>query len=303
LNQDAALTGKRRLSHIRAVLAGMILVNFAIAGVKLFYGLATASTAMQAAGFDSLFDAAGSVIGLIGIALAHRPADDSHPYGHAKMETIVSAIIGLLLLTAAIRIGADAMEGLSGKANPVVVTPLSFAVMALTLLANIAAALYERRAGKRTGSDILGADAKHMLSDALVAIGVIIGLAFTANGFAMADSIAALAVSLIILYTALTVFQQAANTLSDKKRIPLDDVRRIACAQKGVEECHRIRTRGTPSEIYVDFHILVAPHMTVHQAHSIAARIENDLKAQFPAIVDVTTHIEPDEECERLEGR
>ena len=139
------------------------------------------------------------------------------------------------------------------------VTPVSFIVMVGTLAVNIEVTTYERRCAKRLKSEVLAADANHTLSDALVSIGVIVGLAAVALGFPMADPIMALVVTVAILATAYDVFKHALATLSDHARIPDKDVQAVAMGVPGVQDAHHIRTRGTEGEVYADLHVLVAP--------------------------------------------
>ena len=98
-----------RMRSIRRVLWVILVLNLAVAAAKYVYGLMSGSASMQADGIHSVFDSAGNVVGLVGIALAARPADDSHPYGHAKFETYASLVIGVLLLLAAFEVGSSAV--------------------------------------------------------------------------------------------------------------------------------------------------------------------------------------------------
>lgn len=290
---------QHRARQIRNVLIAIMALNLSVAVAKFGYGMLSHSAAMQAAGIDSFFDGAGNVVGLIGISLANRPADLDHPYGHGKFETMASSIIGALLFVAALRIGYDAIMTMISGEHGIYVTPISFVVMLATLAVNLGITLYERRVGRRLGSEILIADSMHTLSDSLVSFGVILGLALAAFGLVFADSIVALIISLVILYTSFMVFKQITETLSDKIRLPLEDIQRIAMAHPEIKDCHRIRTRGTPSEVFADCHVLVDPLMTVRDSHAIADALEQELRVAFPCIADVTIHVEPDDEKER----
>ncbi|MGI6217867.1 MAG: cation diffusion facilitator family transporter, partial [Coriobacteriales bacterium] len=90
------------------------------------------------------------------------------------------------------------------------------------------------------------------------------------------------------------VFRQGNKTLSDKARIPEDEIRKIADGIEGIRSCHKIRTRGTPTEVYLDLHILVDPDMTVLDAHKLGNDVVKKLCDNFPEIADTTVHIEPD---------
>lgn len=138
-----------RMRSIRRVLWVILVLNLAVAAAKYVYGLMSGSASMQADGIHSVFDSAGNVVGLVGIALAARPADDSHPYGHAKFETYASLVIGVLLLLAAFEVGSSAVGKLVSGVYTAEVTPVSFIVMVGTLAVNIGVTTYERRCAKR----------------------------------------------------------------------------------------------------------------------------------------------------------
>lgn len=284
-----------RTHEIRRVLWIILFLNLAVAAAKYFYGSATGSASMQADGIHSVFDSAGNVVGLVGIAIASRPADESHPYGHAKFETYASLVIGVLLLLAAFEVGSSAITKLSSGNYTAEVGPLSFVVMVATLAVNLGVTTYERRYAKRLKSEVLAADANHTLSDALVSIGVIVGLVAVVLGFPMADPLMALVVTVAILFTAYDVFRHALATLSDRARIPEEDVRTAALTVPGVRGAHQVRTRGTEGEVYVDLHALVAPEMTVGEAHQLADEVERAVEKSFPNVIETLVHIEPDD--------
>ena len=290
------------MAEVHRVLWIVLLLNLLVALAKFFYGLATNSHAMQADGIHSVFDSMGNVVGLVGITLALRPADEGHPYGHFKFETYASMLIGVLLIIAAFEVGSSAISALVSGDHNASVTVASYVVMVGTLCINIGVTTYERRAGKRLNSDILLADASHTLSDAMVSIGVIIGLVLIQLGFAIADSVMALLVMLAVLYTALDVFRSAFQTLSDKARIPEKEVRKVVEGIAGVRNAHRIRTRGTQGDVYADLHVLVDPNMTVAASHELADRIESEIAHEFPQVKDILVHIEPDDAHHRAES-
>ena len=164
-----------------------------------------------------------------------------------------------------------------------------------TLAINISLSTYERRQGKKLKSEILLADSRHTLSDALVSIGVIIGLIFVQLGFPMADAIMALVVTVAILATAIDVFKSGFQTLSDKIRIPSESIKEIVASIPGVKKPHMIRSRGTKGEVYVDLHVLVDPEMTVRESHKLSDEIEIKITKNFPETKDVLIQIEPDD--------
>ena len=221
----------------------------------------------------------GNVVGLVGITLALRPADEGHPYGHFKFETYASMVIGVLLIVAAFEVGSSAISALISGDHNASVTVVSYVVMVGTLCINIGVTTYERRA-----------------------IGVIVGLVLIQLGFAIADSVMALVVMVAILYTAFDVFRSAFQTLSDKARIPEEEVRKVVEDIAGVRNAHRIRTRGTQGDVYADLHVLVDPSMTVAASHELADRIESEIVHKFPQVKDILVHIEPDDAYHRAES-
>ena len=290
-----------RISQVRRVLALVLVLNLAVALAKFLYGVATASNSMQADGIHSVFDSLGNVVGLVGITLALRPADTDHPYGHHKFETYASLAIGILLVIAAVEVGFSAVSSLASGEHNAEVTAVSYVVMVGTLCVNIGVTRYERKEGKRLNSDILLADASHTLSDAMVSVGVIIGLVLVQLGFGIADSVMALVVMVAILVTAIDVFRAAFETLSDKARIPEEELRAAVLAVPGVRDVHHVRTRGTRGDVCADMHVLVDPQMSVAVSHEVANRVESEVIHRFPQVKDILVHVEPNDAYHRIE--
>lgn len=287
--------------RVERVLWIVFVLNLAVAAAKFFYGLASRSASMQADGIHSVFDSFGNIIGLLGIMMASRPADEGHPYGHSKFETYGSMAIGVLLVLAAFEVGSNAIAKLASQSYTADVTPISFAVMVATLAVNLCVTVYERRQGKLLKSSILSADAAHTLSDAFVSIGVIVGLGFVAAGFPAADPIMALIVTVFILMSAVSVFREALRTLSDHVCIPPEQITCIADELAGIVEVHCVRTRGTEAEVYCDLHVLVDPEMTVRAAHELGDEFERRVIERHPNVKEVLVHIEPYGEEESYE--
>lgn len=296
---NTGATGDDRVKSIRRVLWVILILNIAVALAKLLWGIITHSAAMQADGFHSMFDGTSNIVGLVGMAIAARPADKDHPYGHGKYETYASAVIAVMLLLAAYRIGSSAAAQLMGSGSPATVDAMSFVVMIGTLAVNLFVTTWERRVGKRLGSEILTADASHTGSDVLVSLGVIVSLVLVRLGFEKADPIVALLVSLAIVYTAWGVFKQASATLSDSARLPAHEVCQVACAVPGVLGCHNVRTRGSAGAVYVDLHIQVDAQMTVADGHVLAEVVERRIAEKFDSVTDVIAHLEPFDDYQR----
>lgn len=289
----AAAGDAARIRSVRLVLWAILGLNLAVAAAKYVYGVATASIAMQADGFHSLFDGTSNVIGLIGVAVATRPPDRDHPYGHAKYETFAAAAIGAMLLLASWKVGSAAWRRLFDGGEAPRVDAGSFAVMVVTLAVNVGVAVWERRMGRTLRSELLVADASHTGSDILVSLGVLAGLAAVRLGWPLADPLLALLVAVAILWTAGQVLRQADVALSDTARLPVPDVCSVVLGVPGVLGCHSVRTRGTAAAIYVDLHVQVDPAVTVAEGHRIAETVERAVCDRFPEAADVLAHLEP----------
>ncbi|MBN1193534.1 MAG: cation transporter [Coriobacteriia bacterium] len=288
--------GGNRLRSVRQVLWWVLLLNVLVAVAKIAYGLCIDSVSVTADGFHSMFDGTSNIVGLVGLAVAARPADRDHPYGHAKYETFATAAIGALLMFAAWRVGYSAVERLADPGSGPAVDTVSFVVMVATLAINVIVVSVERQAGRRLDSAILKADASHTASDVLVTVGVIGGLVAVRLGFPIADPILGLVVAAFIIVTGLRVLASAGESLADTARLDPAAVGGVVMGVEGVLGCHDIRTRGTESEVYVDLHIQVDPDKTVADGHAIAERVEQAVAGAFDEVLDVIAHLEPCDE-------
>lgn len=287
---------------VRRVMWIVMAINLAVALAKIVTGQLFGSASVEADGIHSIFDAASNVAALAGLFAAARPADRSHPYGHGKYETFGSFFIGVLLLLAAYEVGAGAVESLLSGQHNAQFSVVSLAVMVVTIVINISVTRYENRMSVRLNSSLLDADSKHTLSDAMVSGSVIVGLLFVAAGFPIADSVAALVVTVAIFVAAVSVFKEVHDTFSDESRLDAGEVADVVLGVEGVRTCHNIRTRGSESEVYADLHVLVDPAMPTLAAHALAESVEAAIKAVFPQVVDCLVHIEPDTPEEREEA-
>ena len=245
-----------------------------------------------------------NVVALIAMAAAGKPLDENHPYGHQKYESFASAIIGVMLVLAAWRVGSESVSHLvdyakTGTLPPVEVTTTSFVIMLITLAINIFVVWFETRRGKALDSDVLQSDAKHTLSDIWVTLGVILSLVLVKMGIAVADPIVGLFVAFAVVWAAVEVFKGVNTTFSDQARLDPNDVSQKVLSFEGVKGCHNIRTRGTGAFVQMDMSILVDPTITVDEGHAIAQGLEHWLCTQYAGLKDVVVHVEPDTEEQR----
>lgn len=285
-----------RRNAIRRVLAGVLVLNLAVAAAKLAVGWLTGSLGMVADGFHSLTDTAANVVGLLGISVASQPPDADHPYGHRKFETLSALFIGGFLALTAWEVLESCIERLETASVPEV-TRWSFVVMGATMAVNLAVSTWERRRGEALSSDILKADAAHTRSDVYVSLGVICSLLGVRWGYPRLDLVAALVITVVIARAAFRIVRDSAQHLVDAAAVPAEEIRQIALSVPGVEGIHKVRTRGRPEDGQADLHIQVRADLRIDEAHRIAHQVVDRLRGEL-GLRDVVVHVEPAEVAE-----
>ena len=279
------------LPQVKRVLWQILVVNLLVAAAKIIVGVATGAISMVADGFHSTLDGSSNVIGLVGLSLAGRPPDRDHPYGHGKFETFATFAIGVLLLLASWNVLTSAYGRIMEGGVPEV-TIVSLLVMATTLLANWAVTTYESREGQRLQSSILLADASHTRSDIFVSLSVIAGLVAVKLGWPWVDAIVALLVMIFIASTGWQILRRASDVLVDSAVLDTAEVERIALSVEGITSCHRIRSRGTGGNTYLDMHVQVDGGLSLEEAHRLGHLVESAVKKEL-CVSDVIVHVEP----------
>lgn len=277
---------------IRRVLIITLVLNWAVALVKIIYGLLTRSISMTADGFHSLSDGASNIICLVGIFIASRPRDTEHPYGHKKYETLTSLGIAALLFFISFNILKEVISRFIKPAAPDI-TALSFGVMLVTMAINIFVVIYEYRKGKTLNSDILITDSIHTRTDIYASLSVIAALVAVKIGFPAFDLAAGLFIAVLIAISGAQIVRESSYVLCDGSAIDSHKIAEVIRSVKGVKRCHKIRTRGRPDDIHVDLHVSVDTDMHVDKAHGISHKIQDEVKRRVSGVTDVIVHIEP----------
>jgi cation diffusion facilitator family transporter len=269
-------------------------LNLVATAAKLIVGYRTGALSLIADGFDSVFDAASNVVGLVGIYLAARPADEDHPYGHRKTETMTSLIIASLLFLTTWELVESAIERLRHPSLILAeVNVWSFAALLVSIVVHLTVVWYELRAGRRLQSDVLVADALHTRADIFVSLSVIGGLVAIWLGFPLADPILALIIAGVIAKIGIDIIREGSPTLMDRAVISPDQVTQVVLSVPGILACHQVRSRGHETAVYLDLHIQVNATTEIERAHTLAHEVKRRLQEQFPNVEDATIHIEP----------
>ena len=285
------LTIAKRDESVRSTLVWVLLLNLLVATAKLAVGWLSASISMVADGFHSLTDSASNVVGLVGLAVAGRPPDDDHPYGHRKFETLAALMIGALLALTAWEVLKSCVERLREGGTPEA-TPLTFWVMGITLMINLGVSTWERREGGRLQSDLLKADAAHTSSDVYASMAVIVSLIAARLGFPQLDVLTAVVITLIIARAAFQILRENGMLLADTAMLPAEQVASVATQVPGVVSVHKIRSRATSRGGYADLHVQVDGNLPLDEAHRIGHDVADRLKREL-RLEDVLVHVEP----------
>lgn len=274
-------------------------VNLGLFGLKVGVGLALGSTALFADGIHSLSDLLTDFVTLGGLRLAKRPPDEDHAYGHGKFETLAGAAVALGLLAAGAFIIWEALKSLREGAFPrlgwVVALVAAFSVVLKEWLYRITT-----RTGEELRSTALLANAWHHRSDALSSLPVLVGGAFASFGIFGADGIAAILVALLIGWAAFGILRRALHELAEGA-FPQKERERVIAAIEGVEgvkSWHKLRTRYSGRNAFVDVHIQVDPNLSVADSHAVASRVEEAVRDALGGEVSVVVHIEPTTDTE-----
>lgn len=297
MNKDLIKEGSgNKFYRVRRLLWVILIINLAVAGVKIIMGTIIGSSSTTADGFHSLTDGSSNIVGLIGIRLASRPVDDDHPYGHTKFETLAGLLISSILFVLSGRIIVDAVQRFSNPVTPNI-TLESLILLLTTLVVNILVSTIEYKKGKELDSQILVSDSLHTRSDIFISLGVLFTLAGIRLGLPSTfDPVVSLVVAGFILHAAYEIFKLNRDVLVDRAVVDSDKIRLLTMGFKEVLDTHQIRSRGDKNNLFIDMHIMTKPDLSIEQSHQLIHDIENRIREEINQNAQVTAHLEPYEQ-------
>ena len=273
-------------------------IDFLLGIAKLVIGLLAHSQALIADGVHSLSDLATDFLVLFAAKHAHRAADEEHPYGHGRIETLATVALGVALILVAVGIIFDAARRLQD--TDLLLQPgwLALLVALLSVIAKEAIYQYTARVARRLRSNMLMANAWHSRTDAISSIVVVIGVAGVMAGYPYLDAVAAIAVALMIAKIGWDLLWKSAQELIDTALDPeeVEAIRQTILAVEGVRDCHMLRTRVSGGDSLVDVHIMVDPLLSVSEGHQIGEAVRLSLVGELEHVTDVTVHIDPEDD-------
>jgi len=258
----------------------------------------TGSVGLLSDAVESTVNLAAAITALFALWYAARPVDRSHPYGHEKIEFFASGIEGTLILIAAGSIAWYAAHRLTSPQD-VEAIGLGVVVSLIATIVNLAVARILLHVAAARDSVVLAADGRHLMTDVITSVGVIVGLVVVkVTGIRQLDPIIALVVAANIFWTGIGLLRTSIDGLLDRA-LPEEDqiqLRTLIIEQLEPDATfHALRTRKAGSRRFVDFHLLLPGEISVQHAHDLTHRIEDAVKNSFPQ-TETTVHIEPIEE-------
>lgn len=273
--------------------------NASLALGKWIVGYLGNSFALIADAIESTADIFSSILVLLGLRYAAKPADDNHPYGHGRIEPLVTFLVVFFLIISG---GIIAYESIQNIRTPHDL-PKPFTLIFLGIIIIIKETFYQiiAKKGRETNSTSLQADAWHHRSDAITSLTAFIGISialYFGKGYESADDWAALIASGIIFYNSYLIFRPAFGEIMDEHLYDdvEADIRKIATTVAGVITTEKCYIRKSGFKYWVDLHVIVAADITVKEGHDIAHQLKDAIREAMPLVADVLIHIEPFEE-------
>lgn len=295
---NTSLTHEQRYRETRKVTLVGSLVNCLLASVQLLAGFVGQSQALLADGIHTLSDLASDIFILVAARVSRDDADEAHPYGHGRFETLATVGLGVALLAVAAGLVWDAAHRLFRPEELLQPTLLALWAAAVGIVAKEGLYHFTRQVARRIRSKMLEANAWHHRSDAVSSVVVVIGVGGTLAGLPYLDAVAAVGVGVMIAKIGWQLVWRSARELVDTglEREKVEAIRERILRVEGVQSLHFLRTRQLGPEALVDVHIIVDPRLTVSEGHYISERVRGQLIATFDEVSDVLVHIDPEDD-------
>lgn len=277
------------------VSAVTIIWNIILSAVKLVVGIAAHSQALISDAVHSASDVVSTIAVIFGINLASKKSDDSHPYGHERIECIFSIVLAMILFITGIGIGISAIGSITRGGNIEIPGKIALAAAILSIIVKEWMYHYTRRAAVRIQSSAMMADAWHHRSDALSSIGSLVGIGGALLGYPICDPIASIVICLFIIKAAYDVFMDAVNRLVDHSCSDeeIEEIEKIIFSVEGVKAIDDLRTRRFGSRTYVDVEIAADKNLDFMTAHKIAENVHERIELDFKDVKHCMVHVNP----------
>ncbi|MCD7973376.1 MAG: cation diffusion facilitator family transporter [Candidatus Azobacteroides sp.] len=299
------MTGnKSREKEIYKVTLTGSVVNIALVIFKFIAGVLGRSSAMIADAVHSLSDLITDVIIILFVRISNKPRDATHEYGHGKFETFATLIIGITLIVVGIGIGYEGIMKIKAVINGAILPKPGWIALVVAILSILSKEIlyhYTVAKGKSLKSDVLIANGWHHRSDAFSSIGTAVGIGgavLLGSKWTVLDPVAAVIVSMLIIYTAWKLMRPAIDELLEKS-LPDEVEKEIAdttLSFPGVFDLHNLRTRKIGNQYAIEFHLRMHADKTLKETHDMGSAIEKRLKEIYGEKTHVIIHMEPEKQ-------
>lgn len=295
---SAGLPSEQRYQAMRRVTLVGAMTNLTLATAQIIGGWFSHSQALIADGVHTLSDLASDFMVLFAARKANEAADANHPYGHGRIETLATVVVGLVLAGVAVGIMADAARRLLNPEELLSPTPLALILAAVAIVGKEALYHYTMRVAKKVRSRMLEANAWHHRSDVVSSVVVLAGVGATLAGLPFMDAVAAILVALLIGHMGVKLIWNSARELIDtgveteEQERMLEAVRRL----DGILGVHGLRTRRMAGTLLADVHVQVAPCISVSEGHHIADAVCVAMHGVQDELGDILVHIDPEDD-------
>lgn len=280
--------------RLRASSIAIATVVFMIA-IKLGAGLSTGSISIISQAVDSITDLLATVLALYAVRKSMEPPDALHPYGHSKVENLVSVIVGVLIIFAAVAVAREAVDRLLGGGE-VMMVELGIGVMAVAVLVNLVISSHLYKVARTERSLALEADAAHLRVDVVSNLGMLIALSLMyVTGLAFIDPIIGLVMVAYIVISGLRLIHKASSDLLDENVLPEEEriIREVLGEHsRRYRYFHALRARRGGATNYLELHLAVEGDMRVDEAHALAEHLEEEIRKRLPHF-QIIIHVEP----------
>jgi len=275
-----------------------IIGNTSLALIKGLAGFLGNSYALIADAIESTTDIFSSLFVLFGLKYAKRPADKNHPYGHGKIEPLITFLVVAFLVTSATIIAYESIQNI--RTPHKIPKPWTLIVLGAIIIWKEASYRIVIKKSIETNSSSLKADAWHHRSDAITSVMAFIGISIAlifGKGYETADDWAALFASAFILYNSYLIFRPALGEIMDENLYDdlMEEIREESVKVKGVIGTEKCFIRKAGMKYHVDLHVIVDGKMSVKEGHDIAHNLKDYLRNEIPNLGHVLIHIEPNE--------
>ena len=274
-----------------------IIVNLVLSAFKLIAGIVASSYAMISDAIHSASDVVSSVIVIVGVKIANKKSDKSHPYGHERFECIASLILASILVVTGLGIGVSGIQNIfSGEYKQFEIPGLIALIAAIiSIVVKEGMYWYARGIAKKINSSAVMADAWHHRSDALSSVGSFIGILGARMGFLVLDSIASTVIAIFIVKAGVEIFIQTVRELTDEAcdEETVNKIYNIINKQAGVKRIDDVKTRKFGTKIYVDVEISADGEKTLNETHQIAESIHDEIEQEMTQVKHCMIHVNP----------